>query len=45
MIQTPQQKRQMIQSQLHDYNDMQIRGKTGILEKTEDKRNMKKGKR
>ena len=45
MIRTAQQTRQIKESQLHDYNDMQIRGKTGILKKTEDKQNMKKEKR
>ena len=44
MIQTPKQTWQMKLSQLHDYNDMQIRGKTGVLKKTEDKRNMRKEK-
>ena len=45
MIQTPELTRQMKLSQLHDYNDVQIRGKTGVLKKTEDHRNMKKEKR
>ena len=32
-IQTPEQTQQMKRSQLHDFNNLQIRDKTGILKK------------
>ena len=41
----PHYKKQRMKSRKRDYNVMQIRGKTGILEKTEDDRNLKKEKR